>query len=537
MSGKYINRLPRGMPADQTRALSDVFQDLHRDATQYQASGTGAVARTAQAKLGDVVAINDYGPFADGATNDATANNNAMARAQALGGGIVYYAPGLYRINHALGAASDGTTFVVRRGGTHYIDPTFPTTLRQQNRSAYRADMAIANGEGASGLHVFAFNGNPINSTLQNLSTIITPDTCAINAWGVRGSQGTAGTNPLIPGNVGAWFENNTNLVWALEVDCNNEGATGSEGDDNRGVGICLNTGSTYSPDTAISVRRQAGAGTGPGWLRGISIRGARNTGIEIKAMSPVTFPSVSPAAPGTIQALQVGVSNDAFNRWVVNESGAQSWGSGAADADLITQRAAARTFGVVSVDTTSGQVWVGSTRNTAGATGQIRALGKDSLNADKLYGSIIGNIVSATAGAETGSWQFWTRNSGTESQQVTIGNGVAVGNPTGGEKGLGTINLAGDIYKNNTAYTNPDYVFELAYCGEIVKFKDNPGANDYALMTLDEIEAYTREHLQLPRISRAMGAFERSDAILEKVEEIYLHLFNHHKQLQKLAA
>jgi len=43
MSGKYINRLPRGMPADQTRALSDVFQDLHRDAMQFQAEHNGAV--------------------------------------------------------------------------------------------------------------------------------------------------------------------------------------------------------------------------------------------------------------------------------------------------------------------------------------------------------------------------------------------------------------------------------------------------------------------------------------------------------------
>lgn len=34
--------------------------------------------------------------------------------------------------------------------------------------------------------------------------------------------------------------------------------------------------------------------------------------------------------------------------------------------------------------------------------------------------------------------------------------NSVTVGNPTGGNKGAGTINAAGDLFKNDTAYTNP---------------------------------------------------------------------------------
>lgn len=43
---------------------------------------------------------------------------------------------------------------------------------------------------------------------------------------------------------------------------------------------------------------------------------------------------------------------------------------------------------------------------------------------------------------------------------------GIQVGSPTGGDKGSGTINVSGDIYKNNTAYTNPDYVFEQYFGG-----------------------------------------------------------------------
>lgn len=60
MSGKYINRLPRGMPADQTRALSDVFQDLHRDATQFQSEFSDGSTRTVRDRLGDTVHLSDF---------------------------------------------------------------------------------------------------------------------------------------------------------------------------------------------------------------------------------------------------------------------------------------------------------------------------------------------------------------------------------------------------------------------------------------------------------------------------------------------
>lgn len=39
--------------------------------------------------------------------------------------------------------------------------------------------------------------------------------------------------------------------------------------------------------------------------------------------------------------------------------------------------------------------------------------------------------------------------------------NGVTIGSLTGGSKGAGTLNAAGDIYKNDIAYTNPDYALE----------------------------------------------------------------------------
>jgi hypothetical protein len=116
---------------------------------------------------------------------------------------------------------------------------------------------------------------------------------------------------------------------------------------------------------------------------------------------------------------------------------------------------------------------------------------------------------------------------------------GLQIGAPTGGDKGSGTINAAGDIFKNNTAYTNPDYVLEHAYTGKIEKFADNEGAGSYqGCMGLDALRSYTRAHHRLPGISdEPMGVFERSDKTLEKIEELTLYVLDLHDRIKLLEA
>lgn len=119
---------------------------------------------------------------------------------------------------------------------------------------------------------------------------------------------------------------------------------------------------------------------------------------------------------------------------------------------------------------------------------------------------------------------------------RVIVGLGIQVGNPTGGDKGTGTINVATDVFKAGTAYTNPDYVFEKFYTGRIVKFVKSPGAARYTeLMPLEKLESFTRKHHHLPRISKASGIFERGDMVLEKVEELHLYIFQLNKRIKEL--
>ena len=113
---------------------------------------------------------------------------------------------------------------------------------------------------------------------------------------------------------------------------------------------------------------------------------------------------------------------------------------------------------------------------------------------------------------------------------------GVQVGTPTGGDKGAGTINVATNIYLNNSAYGNPDYALEYWTSGHIERFSNNPGADNYKRMSLDEIETYIREHIRLPGITDTpSGIFDRADIALEKIEELFTHLIEIHQRVRRL--
>ncbi|MFA5024224.1 MAG: hypothetical protein WC523_04670 [Patescibacteria group bacterium] len=127
---------------------------------------------------------------------------------------------------------------------------------------------------------------------------------------------------------------------------------------------------------------------------------------------------------------------------------------------------------------------------------------------------------------------QIYTLADGTRAMTSLV-----VGTPTGGNKGAGTINCSGDIYKNNSAFLNPDYVFEQAFTGKIEKNKDKPGAKEYkGLKTLKDLETYLRNTNRLPAIKDgSAGTFSRMDMLLEALEESYLYILDISKDVEKL--
>ena len=70
--------------------------------------GTGAITRTVDSKLKDVVSVKDFGAVGDGVTNDTDAFAAASARINALGGGTLVIPPGTYIIGKQTFAGAFG---------------------------------------------------------------------------------------------------------------------------------------------------------------------------------------------------------------------------------------------------------------------------------------------------------------------------------------------------------------------------------------------------------------------------------------------
>ena len=117
----------------------------------------------------------------------------------------------------------------------------------------------------------------------------------------------------------------------------------------------------------------------------------------------------------------------------------------------------------------------------------------------------------------------------------VFLAGGVQVGAPTGGNKGVGTINTAGDIYKNNSAYGNPAYALEWWATGRISRYADREGAAGYRRPTLEESELYIRERFELPGHRDDFGIFGGGEWMLEKLEEVYTYMIELHHRVNVL--
>ena len=126
--------------------------------------------------------------------------------------------------------------------------------------------------------------------------------------------------------------------------------------------------------------------------------------------------------------------------------------------------------------------------------------------------------------------------NTATVDHQFRANGGYLCGNATGGDKGVGTINISGNIYKNNTAYTNPDYALEYWATGKIARFKDNPGAQGYHRLSVEESKEYAKKNFRLPRITdEPAGIFDMADIALEKIEEAHIYIYELHDRIKAL--
>jgi len=83
-------------------------------------------------------------------------------------------------------------------------------------------------------------------------------------------------------------------------------------------------------------------------------------------------------------------------------------------------------------------------------AIGQVSFEGEDSAGNQQQYAAVVAAILDPTDASEDARLSFYTANAGTVAERAFVGQGLVVGSPTGGDKGLGTVN-ATTIYANNT--------------------------------------------------------------------------------------
>lgn len=82
-----------------TERFSNVVFEVSSEDVGFLQAGTGAVQRTVQSKLRDVVSVKDFGAVGDGVADDTAAIQNAVNAVYAAGGGIVRIPEGSYLIS------------------------------------------------------------------------------------------------------------------------------------------------------------------------------------------------------------------------------------------------------------------------------------------------------------------------------------------------------------------------------------------------------------------------------------------------------
>ncbi|QGJ84341.1 hypothetical protein [Pseudoalteromonas phage XCL1123] len=391
--------------------------------------------------VGDFTMLS-VGAIGDGVNDDS---DYYYLLAESVGSGKLTFNDGhRFKIYHSLGEAGDGSEFVIQGSGDVYLSGEPDQTLRQQQPAAVKIYKKVSNSEGGGGILSMNFNGDPSESTMRNLSPFAVPDNVAVLGYSMRGVNGS---NPIVASNFHGWFENNDSLVWVQEIDVQNEGATQTANDDSGGVGIVVNTGSTFSPSTGISIRRQTGAGTAPGFLRGIQIRGARDTGIEFEAMSASTYPDMNPQPNGKLNIIRSLASGDVNARYTVDESGRAYYGSGSAPQDIYTGRSASNRWSLYSTSGFPELSTVSTVTGTASVISEHSEYSENDAGSSIKYSFVRVTINSSSAGAESATRRFYNKRGGSDVEIMQLNDGLSM---VGTNPGSG--NIAADKFYSGTS-------------------------------------------------------------------------------------
>lgn len=176
-------------------AIQEVVSDLSgasgSSLVGFLQSGTGAVARTAQAKLHDTVSVKDFGAVGDGSTDDTAAIQACIDAAPT--GSTIYFPIGKYVVSASL--TTGNKTLIVQGSGYRASVGSAFGNSQYTDKSLFSGTVIFSSV--TSGV---AFDCNPLSSWAINLRDIAIVGPGSGTSIGIRQKSQTAG-NTLI-GNV-----------------------------------------------------------------------------------------------------------------------------------------------------------------------------------------------------------------------------------------------------------------------------------------------------------------------------------------------
>lgn len=204
----------------------------------------------------------------------------------------------------------------------------------------------------------------------------------------------------------------------------------------------------------------------------------------------------------------------------------------------------------VFSVAQTSGNTTLAGTltgtsasfTSTLSATDNIKVVDSgvtgwmDASNASSTvtFGSFTNTAVFISTNGTAGASQVQVAAFAAGMQLYGPGNAA----PTGGDKGQGSLNVAADIYKNDTAYTNPKWALKHHFTGAYDEEGPYAPPVKYpGLLSIEDAEKFTSEHYDLPTmlLTEGGGLFDRGDLVLASLEEAYIYIFQLNRRVKEL--
>jgi len=144
-----------------TERYSDVVVQVDSSDVTFLQAGSGAVVRTAQSKLREIVSVKDFGAVGDGVTDDTAAITNAFNVVRSTGG-VLFFPSGTY-LYSILVLSSTGTNApVILRG-----EGMFATTLKS-NLTGVDGDYTIRIGSATSNSGLVGLDGMTIDGSLTS---------------------------------------------------------------------------------------------------------------------------------------------------------------------------------------------------------------------------------------------------------------------------------------------------------------------------------------------------------------------------------